>query len=946
MATPTKSRVLRIVPLLLAICLYSVPAQAQYSGGSGTFDDPYQIATAEDLIALGETPGDYDKHFILTDDIDLDPNLPGGRLFDRAVIAPDTNDTTWEFDGIPFTGVFDGDDYVISNVHIQGSEYLGLFGQLVSGAMILNLGLEAVDVNGTGEWVGGLVGHNEGDINTTFSTGTIRGISGAIGGLVGGNHGSIAASYSNCMVTGLHSVGGLVGSNDGNITTSYSTGLVTGENIVGGLVGNNSAKVSSCYSTSTVSGDSRVGGLVGTNTSRVGSNFEPSITESYSTGTVSGDRYVGGLVGHGHSYEGAVTRSFWDVETSVQSSSDGGIRKTTAEMQSAVTFLIWGTCGNEATWTINEGRDYPRLWWENKPGEPIAVGAALSDFLTGSGTKASPYLVYSADELNLIGLFPCDLDKHFKLMADIDLSSFSYDTALIAHDIGYSVGNYFTGVFDGNGHTVLQLTITGGDYLGLFGGLTGEIRNLGVVDVNMIGSSPVGGLVGYNSGGTITNCYVSGSISGDGSVGGLVGDNDGSITTSYSAGIVNGGNVGGLVGNNWGSITMSYSMGDVIGDYDVGGLVGDNTGLTANSYSLCSVFGGNRIGGFVGSNGYNPLNGGFLLPFPGNIINCYSAGSVDGMGFVGGLVGFHEFGEAVNSFWDIEVSGQVASGGGTGKTTDELQKASNFLDEAWDFVSETLNGPNDVWKMWDGHDYPRLAWEPGPNTPLVFVDINDSGFYGQMSKYEVTNAQYCDFLNAALASGDIIVNGTKIEGTGGSNSGEDYAGQLYYNGDGSGYTGYGATNGGAARIRYNAGAFVVDDGFGNHPVTYVSWYGAMAFANYYGYYLPAEDQWQAVADYDGTYIYGCGETIDPGIANYRASEHPDGTMPVGSFGAYGYGMSDMAGNVWEWTSSSLGGNRVFRGGSMGSVESDCAVSIRGDGISNAAYWDIGFRVCR
>jgi formylglycine-generating enzyme required for sulfatase activity len=230
----------------------------------------------------------------------------------------------------------------------------------------------------------------------------------------------------------------------------------------------------------------------------------------------------------------------------------------------------------------------------------------------------------------------------------------------------------------------------------------------------------------------------------------------------------------------------------------------------------------------------------------------------------------------------MESSGQIESAGGMGKTTSEMQTTSTFLDAGWDFVDETANGPNDVWKMWDGYDHPRLAWEAGPNRPLLFVDINDPGFYGQMSRYEVTNGQYCGFLNAALASGDIAVNGSRVEGAGGSNSGEDYAGQLYYNGDGSGYTGYGATNGGAARIHYDAGVFGVDDGFGNHPVTYVSWYGAMAFYDYYGYYLPAEDQWQAVADYDGTHIYGCGQTIDPGIANYRVSGHPDGTMPVGS----------------------------------------------------------------
>jgi len=66
-------------------------AQRKYSGGTGEPNDPYQIATAADLFLLGDSPGDYGKHFILTADIDLNPNLPGGKVFDKAVIAPDTD---------------------------------------------------------------------------------------------------------------------------------------------------------------------------------------------------------------------------------------------------------------------------------------------------------------------------------------------------------------------------------------------------------------------------------------------------------------------------------------------------------------------------------------------------------------------------------------------------------------------------------------------------------------------------------------------------------------------------------------------------------------------------------------------------------------------------------------------------------------------------------------
>ena len=85
--------------VILVTFLTLSPVEAQYSGGSGTAENPYQIATAQDLILLSETPDDYDEHFILTADIDLDPNRPSGKVFYKAVIAPDTDDANpWRFD--------------------------------------------------------------------------------------------------------------------------------------------------------------------------------------------------------------------------------------------------------------------------------------------------------------------------------------------------------------------------------------------------------------------------------------------------------------------------------------------------------------------------------------------------------------------------------------------------------------------------------------------------------------------------------------------------------------------------------------------------------------------------------------------------------------------------------------------------------------------------------
>jgi hypothetical protein len=226
---------------------------------------------------------------------------------------------------------------------------------------------------------------------------------------------------------------------------------------------------------------------------------------------------------------------------------------------------------------------------------------------------------------------------------------------------------------------------------------------------------------------------------------------------------------------------------------------------------------------------------------------------------------------------------------------------------------------------------------------VYFDEWSARGYEGYISKYETTNAQYCEFLNAAKASGDITVSGNNVLGANGSNIGDDFVGQYYYNLAGPGYTGAGATNGGAARINYTGGVFTVDSGFENHPVTYVSWYGATAFAEYYGCTLPTEWQWQAVADYDGSYNYGCGTTINNSIANYFSSTHPDGTTAVGAFGTYGYGMADMAGNVWEWTSSCYYSDcrssyRVLRGGSWEYGATSCltvcrnydALSYRGD----------------
>jgi hypothetical protein len=199
-----------------------------------------------------------------------------------------------------------------------------------------------------------------------------------VGGLVGSSYGSLTYCYSSGAVTGTDNVGGLVGENGnrgGYISSSYSSASVTGHLCVGGLVGINDGgggslcTIANSYSTGAVrSTGLYAGGLVGTNCGE--------ITACYSTGLVSGMTDVGGLIGNDCRYdmmggEGDAGGCFWDTQTSGQAASDGGTGKTTAEMQTARTFLDAGwdfvgetANGTEDLWWILEGKDYPRLWWE------------------------------------------------------------------------------------------------------------------------------------------------------------------------------------------------------------------------------------------------------------------------------------------------------------------------------------------------------------------------------------------------------------------------------------------------------------------------------------------------------------------------------------------------------------------------------------------------------
>ena len=228
-----------------------------------------------------------------------------------------------------FNAIFDGNDLTISNlyldVNLQSSQdNAGLFGSIGGSAVIKNVGLLDADVSGV-SYVGGLVGKTgvgysisddevvaiQSRISHSHVTGAVQGTGNYIGGLVGENVGTVSDSHSTAAVSGASDSGGYVGGLVGSsirysvrinryssvssapeITKSYATGPVTGYGSVGGLVGVNHhpATITEGYAAGIVQGTGNyIGGLAGLNYGTV--------TKSYATGAVTGAKYVGGLAG-------------------------------------------------------------------------------------------------------------------------------------------------------------------------------------------------------------------------------------------------------------------------------------------------------------------------------------------------------------------------------------------------------------------------------------------------------------------------------------------------------------------------------------------------------------------------------------------------------------------------------------------------------------------------
>jgi len=351
-----------------------------------------------------------------------------------------------------------------------------------------------------------------------------------------------------------------------------------------------------------------------------------------------------------------------------------------------------------------------------------AADVCFARYSGGAGEPNDPYRIATAEDLNDIGNDPNDWDKHFVLVDDINLGEYpSMQFKIIGRYCGYQDPNNkpFTGVFDGNGHSISNFTYEHHKYdgAGLFGYVDdadAQIKDLTLIDPNIqvMRADEVGGLIGSLENGKVVGCSIEGGrvlgsyYVGGMTIGGLVGSNGygGTISGCYVTGSVSLRgqlSAGGLVGINWGMISACHVTGEVSGHNEigaVGGLVGENVGKIYNCYVTGPTWANRSVGGLAGFN-------------TGVISACYAAGSVAGSLHVGGFVGFDRGGWYTACFWDRDVNptlwGFGYRGEGTdvtGGSTQALQSRGTFTDAGWDFL--------EIWDIGENQTYPFLRKHP------------------------------------------------------------------------------------------------------------------------------------------------------------------------------------------------------------------------------------------
>ncbi len=682
-----------------------------------------------------------------------------------------------------FNGVISGDS---NTGGLAGSNY-----------GMINESYASVEIANQEGGIGGLVGtNNTGEVVQSFAEGKISGSS-RVGGLVGWNlAGDITNSYSIVDVSGQSEVGGLVGKNQrtitasdppiithARITSSYATGNVSGDEITGGLVGKNIGFIRSSYWNTETTGQSEgIGGgedhdalgrvteeMIDTNPYIYMRKLDfdqiwqltkdyPALAWQEPADAVAQPKVP--LIVYGppaHDFKGR------GINTTLSETREITIENVGNTVLDADLFVtgpdaaVFDIVGNASSIEIDpDSSEVIEIAFspdrvdsfqavlqirheapnEASPVEVQLRGEGLDlNFAGGSGVEAAPYQVATTEQLDEVRRVP---DAWFVQIADIDAGETKdWDDGKGFEPIRGRDGG-FSGMYDGDGHTISNLTIdrAGESRIGLFGFVDGGVlENIVLENVTITGESSVGSLIGYNSEGDVHDAHITGHISGRNLVGGMIGNNRGGMVYQSSAGVevhgkhventYSGNNIGGLVGVNYGDIRYSYATGDLTGINRVGGLVGMNGsfysgGNVIMSYATGNASGDHRVGGLIGRHFSGQIRdsyaigtasgeseiGGLIGNASGSVYNAYAIGTVSGRSLVGGLIGNLALilTPVKDSYWNTETTGRNRGVGSevshdaVGLTTAEMTRQDNFVE--WDF--------EEVWAIMEGESYPWL----------------------------------------------------------------------------------------------------------------------------------------------------------------------------------------------------------------------------------------------
>lgn len=617
--------------LLICFVVFSVILVAQTpqapAQGSGTIDDPFQIASFDNLLWIRHNSGYWGLHYIQTANIDASSSV---LLDSGAGWVPIGGSSPW------FTGTYDGQGYEIQGLYFSRGTtfYTGLFGYSI-GAKLNRIHLRDVNMFGS-IYIGGLTGVAQSSIiNNCSITGSVRGNS-DVGGLVG------FANYSTI------------------ITNSYSQATVQGNDNVGGFVGQNgfdNGYVYRCYSTGQVIAGATI--------------------------------YKGGFVGRQSG--GSVNDSYWDTQSSGMATDWASTPRTTFQMKTMANYIFWnfanvwsiqeGTSypnlALTAAFTIAQPLNLGNLTGSGTPGDPYIIDNA-------SKLNVIRQSLDSCYKLN------ADIDLSDTVVWDygqgwLPIGSSVAPFTGVLDGNGYRINNLvinrpqssYCGLFAYTQNALIS-------HLGLSdvhvltknysGSLIGSAVGGNIDDVSQTGIMLVGGysggIVGYLNSGTLQNSRAQLTLqSPSDNLGGLVG-----VLTSSGA-------ISGTVEN-------CYSTGSLKAGWDLGGLVGYLAwGYVNNSYSHMSINGGRAIGGVVGyAGGTNPGN--IYRCYGTGLIELTAGGSFEG-GVVGYLNDGSTVVQSFWDIQTTGIPNNSFNGGRT--TAQMTYPGSVETFSAWDFTSVWRN---------------------------------------------------------------------------------------------------------------------------------------------------------------------------------------------------------------------------------------------------------------